>query len=126
LKNDNETVGIPVIFLTAKTETEEVVKGFNIGGVDYVNKPFKKDELLVRINTHIELKKAKEKIQKQAIELKRMNDTKDKLFSIISHDLRGPLGGIKNLIDLLLSEYKNDIDFTGKSLKILITRNKIN
>ena len=119
LKDNINTREIPVIFLTAKTETEDLVKGFNIGGVDFITKPFNKDELYVRINTHIELKLAKEKLKKQAIELKKTNDTKDKLFSIISHDLRGPLGGIKNMVDLLISEYRSDLEFTGKSLYIL-------
>ncbi len=119
LKNDIRTKEIPVIFLTAKAETEDLVKGFNIGGVDFITKPFNKDELFVRINTHIELKLAKEKLLKQAIELKKTNDTKDRLFSIISHDLRGPLGGIKNMIELLIYEYKSDVEFTGKSLYIL-------
>ncbi len=54
---------IPVIFLTAKTETEEVVKGFNLGAVDYITKPFKPTELLVRVRTHIDLKKAREEIK---------------------------------------------------------------
>ncbi|MEA3316612.1 MAG: hybrid sensor histidine kinase/response regulator [Bacteroidota bacterium] len=119
LKSDVQTAEIPVIFLTAKSETDDVVEGFNIGGVDYITKPFKKDELLVRINTHVELKKANEQIREQAVELKKINETKDRLFSIISHDLRGPLGGIKNMVDLLISEYREDIEFTGKSLEIL-------
>lgn len=47
---------IPVIFLTAKTDTVAVVKGFEAGGVDYVTKPFNSAELLARIKTHVELK----------------------------------------------------------------------
>ncbi len=47
---------IPIIFLTAKTETNDVVKGFEVGGVDYVTKPFNSEELLARVKTHIEVK----------------------------------------------------------------------
>ena len=56
IKNDLTTKNIPIIFLTAKTNTEDIVKGFKLGGVDYVSKPFNSEELLARVNTHIELK----------------------------------------------------------------------
>ena len=56
LKSDFLTQHIPVIFLTAKTGTEDIVKGFKLGGADYVTKPFNTEELLARINTHIEMK----------------------------------------------------------------------
>ncbi len=56
LKADFGTRHIPVIFLTAKVESKDIVKGFDVGGVDYVTKPFNSAELLVRIKTHIELK----------------------------------------------------------------------
>ncbi len=56
IKADLNTKHIPVIFLTVKTETKDIVKGFDVGGIDYVTKPFKKVELLARVKTHIELK----------------------------------------------------------------------
>ncbi len=56
LKEHSRTKHIPVIFLTAKTETKDIVKGFEVGGVDYVTKPFNKVELSARIKTHIEIK----------------------------------------------------------------------
>lgn len=56
LKSKLSTRHIPVIFLTAKTETDDIVKGFDAGGVDYVTKPFNSAELLSRIRTHIEVK----------------------------------------------------------------------
>ncbi len=56
LKGDFSTRHIPIIFLTAKTDPEDVVKGFDAGGVDYITKPFNSPELLVRVKTHIELK----------------------------------------------------------------------
>lgn len=71
LKASHKTKDIPVIFLSARTETEDIVKGFELGAVDYVTKPFKKAELLARINTHLELRKAREEIirleQKNAV-----------------------------------------------------------
>ncbi len=54
---------IPIIFLTAKATTEDLVEGFSVGAVDYVTKPFESLELLARVRTHIELKKARESIK---------------------------------------------------------------
>lgn len=60
LKADPRTASIPVIFLTAKTQTESVVEGFKIGGADYVTKPFKAGELLARVRNQLELKRIKD------------------------------------------------------------------
>jgi DNA-binding response OmpR family regulator len=73
LKNSQETRDIPIIFLTAKIEAEDIVKAFELGAVDYVIKPFNSKELLVRINTHLELKYAHEKIKKSEQELRKVN-----------------------------------------------------
>ncbi len=56
VKTDNKVNHIPVIFLTAKTESEFIVKGFDVGGADYITKPFKSAELLARIKMHVEIK----------------------------------------------------------------------
>lgn len=53
LKADKATADIPVIFITAKVETEDVVEGFRVGGVDYITKPFKNEEVLIRVQTHL-------------------------------------------------------------------------
>lgn len=66
LKDDIYTKDIPIIFLTAKIEIEDIVKGFEVGGIDYITKPFIKEELLVRVKTHLELKKAIEELKKVA------------------------------------------------------------
>ncbi len=56
LKSKQQTKHIPIIFLTAKTETEDIVKGFEVGGSDYITKPFKAPELLARLKMHVEMK----------------------------------------------------------------------
>jgi len=101
LKADEETAPIPVVFVTAKTEVDEIVKGFTVGGVDYVTKPFNREELLVRIKTHIDLKKSKEIVEQQAKELQRANGLKDKVFSVIAHDLRGALGSFREFANMM-------------------------
>lgn len=67
LKEDMCTKDIPIIFLTAKIQTDDIVKGFEVGGVDYITKPFIKEELLVRVKTHLELKKAIEDLKNVAV-----------------------------------------------------------
>ncbi|MFN8240604.1 MAG: response regulator [Bacteroidales bacterium] len=71
IRKNERISNIPVIFLTARTETEDIVKGFQTGGVDYITKPFKKEELLARVKNHITIKLAKDylrKCEKDAIE----------------------------------------------------------
>jgi signal transduction histidine kinase len=101
LKSDIETAQIPIIFLTARTQTEEVIKGFEMGAVDYITKPFNPSELKRRVKTHIELKQSIDLIKKQNEELRKLNETKDRIFSIISHDLRGPVGSFYSVLDYL-------------------------
>ncbi len=62
IKERIESKLLPVIFLTAKTETADIVEGFQSGGVDYITKPFNSEELLARVRTHVELKKAREEL----------------------------------------------------------------
>jgi two-component system, sensor histidine kinase and response regulator len=104
LKRNPKTREIPVIFLTARTEPENVVKAFDLGGADYVVKPFNGKELLARVETQIRLEKSRKSLEALNNELKASNDTKDKLFSIISHDLLGPIGNIRESLDLIASD----------------------
>ena len=92
---------IPVIFLTAKNDIESVKKGFQCGGVDFIIKPFNNEELVARVDTHLKLRKAFTVIQKQNEELQELNQTKDKFFSIIAHDLRNPFNAIYMMTEVL-------------------------
>ena len=108
LQQDSLTCEIPIIFITAKTEKEEIVKGLECGAVDYITKPFNSKELITRVNTHLELKTAK--LNQKVAELKQANATKDKIFSIITHDL-------KDLFNVLLGfseELMMNIDVSEK------------
>jgi DNA-binding response OmpR family regulator len=69
LKQEDRTDHIPIIFITAKTEKEDIVQGFECGAVDYVTKPFNSAELSARVQTHLELKRTKEILRDQAEEL---------------------------------------------------------
>lgn len=67
LRKINGYENVPVIFLTARTDQESILKGFEIGGVDYVTKPFCEKELLVRIQTHLELKHTRDALESELI-----------------------------------------------------------
>ena len=101
LKTIDKLKDIPVIFFTSLSNIDDIVKGFEAGGVDYVTKPFNTDELLVRIKTHLDLINSKRKIELQARELSQANALKDKMFSVISHDLRSPVSSIKLALDFI-------------------------
>ena len=96
-RNDN----IPVIFLTALNDKENTVMGFEAGGVDYITKPFNQNELISRINTHLELKFTRDELEKTTKHLAEINGVKDKMFSVIGHDLRSPLGSVKMTLEFL-------------------------
>ncbi len=105
LKSNPSLSETPVIFLTAKTETSDLVEGFEAGGVDYITKPFKKEELIVRVNNHINLAYAKQQIIEQAEQIERINRTKDRLYSVIAHDIKSPFSNISMLISTLADGY---------------------
>lgn len=101
IKSKEKHKNLPVIFLTALGEKSKIVKGFELGGVDYITKPFNKEELIIRIKAHLELKFTRDELQETSDHLRDLNSLKDKMFSVIGHDLRSPLGNIQMTLDLL-------------------------
>jgi len=121
LKQDTTLADIPIIFLTAKTEPDDVIAGLELGAVDYVIKPFNQKELLTRVNTHLELQAAKEELRKALAEKEEALATKDKLFSIIGHDLGSIFYGLQNLAELLTDkELQPDVKTREKWLQMLM------
>ncbi|MDH4121821.1 MAG: hybrid sensor histidine kinase/response regulator [Deltaproteobacteria bacterium] len=83
----------PVVFLSAFKDSASKVKGFQAGGVDYVDKPFNYDELLARVETHLTLKIARQKLARQ-------NEEIESLLHVLSHDLSNPLSAIMGFCQL--------------------------
>lgn len=108
IKQNEQIKDIPIIFLTAKTDIEDVVKGFDCGAVDYITKPFNITELLVRVRNHIYLQQARKMLKLANDELKKLNHEKDRFFSVIAHDLRGPLAGFSQLSEMLVGEIRKN------------------
>ncbi len=101
LKADETTRHIPVIFMTALAGSDDKVKGFEVGAVDYVTKPLYQEEVLARLITHLKIKDLTQKLQSANEELNRANANKDKFFSIIAHDLKGPFQPLLGMSELL-------------------------
>lgn len=101
LRSNPETAEIPVIFITAKTETEDVVKGFKAGGVDYVTKPFHEAELLMRIQTHMELKLSRDLLKEKNREL---SEAYEKIERLALTDSLTGLANRRNIMNLMAVE----------------------
>lgn len=85
---------IPIIFLSAADDKSLIVRALEVGGVDYVTKPFNEAELVSRVRTHVALKTARDT-------LKEVAEEKDELLGILAHDLKNHLGGMKMSVHLL-------------------------
>jgi len=103
-KEIEHTRDIPVIFISALTSKEDVLQGFEAGGVDYITKPFHKEEVLARVKAHLTIIRQKRELQETNQKLKEAIATKDRLFSIISHDLIGPVVNINNVLNIAVNQ----------------------
>ena len=115
LKSEPKIADIPVIMCTGiMTTSENLETALNVGAVDYVRKPVDKIELIARIKAnlhlaekHSEVKELNKVLTVKYNEIKKLNEAKDRIFAVISHDLRGPVGTLKLFIDLVLSNLRN-------------------
>lgn len=93
IKESRKTNEIPVIFLSARNNTSDIIKGFELGASDYVSKPFSNNELIAKIEVHLRLKNSQETVVKQRNELK-------EIIQILCHDLSNPLGAVISCFEL--------------------------
>ena len=110
LKQNPKLKDISVIFISALNDTRDIVDAFKSGGVDYITKPFQAEEVSARVATHLKICQQSNELQKQSNELRELNATKDKFFSIIAHDLRGPIGTILQISEFLPKKGNVDED----------------
>ena len=103
LKKDETTKDIPIIFLTALNTPQDLVHGFQVGASDFLTKPFNKEELVMRVTQQISLVAAKRIIEKQNAELRATLNNRDKMYSVIAHDLRSPMASIRMVLNLVVA-----------------------
>jgi signal transduction histidine kinase len=105
LKASEKTRDIPIIFMTALSDTVDKVHGFEIGAVDYVTKPLQHEEVIARVRTHLELRRQKQEVerlrQQEQQHYQRLSQMKDHILRTASHDLNNPLAAITMSVDLL-------------------------
>lgn len=109
LKKDAATKDIPIIFLTALNNPSDLVHGFQVGASDFLTKPFNKEELVIRVMHQITVVAAKRIIEKQNHELMATINNRDKMYSVIAHDLRSPMASIRMVLNLVVSAISPDI-----------------
>ena len=104
---------IPIIFVSAKNGTIDKVKAFQVGGVDYITKPFEIAEVMSRINTHLSAYRQKEHIKKAYEQLRQLEEKRDQLVHLVIHDLRTPLAIIGGFLGLVLIKEKDCLSVEG-------------
>jgi two-component system sensor histidine kinase/response regulator len=130
LKKDATTSEIPIIFLTARTQTNDIIKGFNKGAVDYIMKPFNPEELTARVNTHLKMKEMMVRLETQNKKLIELNNEKNHFLGIAAHDMKNPIFSIsmlaksirddKNINREDVEDFTNDIITTSDRMLLLI------
>jgi len=91
LKDDPALRGIPVIFVTAMTDVRDKVRGFSLGAVDYITKPFQFEEVTARVSLHLELVRQRRRLQESLDRQRELELLRDSLVHMLVHDLRAPL-----------------------------------
>jgi CheY-like chemotaxis protein len=143
LKKDPKTAAVPIIFLTAKVGVEDKVRGFKLGAVDYITKPFEDAEVLARVHTHIQLKKSGDIIkeynrqlresfgemqksyrelmdsQEELVEREKKNALKA-LSTNATHEMNQPITVIQGYLDMLIESL--DMNFLNAMQKKYLTR----
>ena len=109
LKAQQRTQEIPVIFISANNETMDKVKAFEVGGVDYVTKPFQFEEVRARVDTHLKLRRAQSALRESFEDLRRLEDLRDNLVHMVVHDMRSPLMSLITNLEFLKQDLAGHI-----------------
>lgn len=102
LKRRHPEDAAPVIFITAKSESDDIVEGLAAGGVDYLPKPIRPKEALARIRSHLSLRILLEEQKCLVDQLSKANTAKNRFLGMAAHDLRNPLASIRGMTEFLL------------------------
>lgn len=143
LDEDAILKNIPVLFITALTEIEDKVTAFNCGGVDYITKPYRAEEVLARVKTHLRLRRLQLELEAHNARLEDtvrirtreiteaharlaiLDDAKSDFLSLISHELIAPINGLFELTSHILDECQSRPISGSLPLLIKNTQHKI-
>ncbi len=136
LKADEGLRQIPVIFLSAFSQPSDKVRAFEVGGVDYVSKPFAETEVLARVYTHLRLHRHQlnlealvgQRVHELAEAHRRLriwDDAKNQWLNTLSHEMRAPLTGIFGIAELLFAELPPDSEVHAIRKNYAISRRRI-
>jgi len=128
LKSEKKTSEIPIIFITGRTDSKSIIKGFALGAADYITKPFEPFEVLARVTTHLEIANQRKfqkeitkilakKVEEKTKELKTAKEKaeaaeklKSEFLAQMSHEIRTPLNAVISLSGILVDEIADQID----------------
>lgn len=125
LKAEESLREIPVIFISALTETQDKVKAFKEGGVDYVTKPFQMEEVHARVETHLKIARLQRELTAKYEEIKRLERDKEDLTCMIIHDLRNPLGSIYGSINVVQEIEAGSLSGDAKEILSLASQSSL-
>lgn len=103
LKSQPSTHSIPILFISALDDMDSKMRAFELGGVDYITKPFQEREVLARVRTHLSIRSLQCQLEQQVQELQARNEELDAFAHTVAHDLKNPLGSVY-LTALMLAE----------------------
>lgn len=135
VKANPETEDIPVIFLSALSDTKDIIKGFDAGGVDYVSKPFKFREVMARVESQLKVSRQRNEIEslreRDKQQFESLAKIKNNFLYGTAHDLKNPLTGLLLYTQMLratppdnkqeLEEVANGIELSARKMQSLIT-----
>lgn len=107
LKDDTLTRDIPVILMTALTDTDNKIKGFSAGAVDYITKPAQYEEVTARIHTHLTIRNLQRNLEVRLKEREKLIEELDAFAHTVAHDLKAPLALILGFAEIIQYEYEN-------------------
>ncbi|MGK7958942.1 hybrid sensor histidine kinase/response regulator [Crocosphaera sp.] len=117
LKEDVNTKDIPVIFISALDDVLDKVKAFEVGGVDYISKPFQAEEVIARIENQLTIQRQKKQLQEEIKEREKTEKTLKIYLHAVSHDLRNPVLGFSLILKNFLKQKQEKIEISRKVLE---------
>lgn len=119
LKFNEKSQEIPILFMTALSDTVDKLKGFELGAADYITKPFHHEEVLARVKAHLSLRKLQMQLQTQNQHLQKRNMELDAFAHTVAHDLKNPLSAVMGLSKTLVKGCSTNTLPDGKFIKRL-------